>query len=59
MKTRDKILRVFKIIEADIQELNQNRKRMICTKFIIRNLLKLMKMDHFKIPITKSKKNSQ
>ena len=58
LKTRDKILRVFKIIEPDIQELNQNRKRMICTKFIIRNLLKFMKMGYFKIPITKSK-NSQ
>ena len=56
LMTRDKILRVFKIIEPVIQELNQNRKRMICSKFIIRNLLKFMKMDHFKIPITKSKK---
>ena len=59
LKTGDKILRVFKIIVPDIQELNQNRKRMICTKFIIRNLSKFMKMEHFKIPITKSKKLSK
>ena len=56
MKTRDKILRVFKIIEPVIQELNQNRKRMICTKYIIKNLLKFMKMDYSKIPITQSKR---
>ena len=56
LKTRDKILRVFKIIEPVIQELNQNRKRMICTKYIIRNLLKFMKMDYQNIPITQSKK---
>ena len=56
LKTRDKILRVFKIIEPVMAQLNQDRKRMICTKYIFMNLLKFMKMDYPKIPISESKK---
>ena len=38
--------KILQIIVPVMTQLNQNPKRMICTKYIIRNLLKFMKIDY-------------
>ena len=51
-----KIERVFVEIGKIIDQVNNNRKRMISINFILRKLLKMMGIPYKKIPISKSKK---
>ena len=55
-ESRQKILKIFQTIEPFIDQLNDNRKRMIDTKYIISQIKKLANFSLAKIPITKSKK---
>ena len=51
-----KIFRVFKEIEKILPQVNGNRKRMINTNFILKELFKMMKLPHDNIKVTKSKR---
>ena len=47
---------MFKEIEKVLPQVNGNRKRMINTKFILKELFKMMKLPHNNISATKSKR---
>ena len=51
-----KIFRIFKEIEKVLPQVNVNRKRMINTNFILKQLFKMMKLPHDNISVTKSKR---
>ena len=53
---RDLIYKVFAEIGNILNDVNGSRKRMISTKFVIRNIFKMMGLAYEQIPITKSKK---
>ena len=53
---RDRIYKVFVEIGTILNDVNGARKRMISTKFIMRNIFKMMGLPYNNIPITKSKK---
>ena len=55
-KQRDKIYKTFEIIGSVIHLVNNNRKRMISTKFVIRQLFKLLNLPFECIKISKSKR---
>ena len=56
VQTKSKILRVFKEIEKIIQQVNGKRKRMININFILKEILKIMKLPHYYVKVTTSKK---
>ena len=56
-KQRDKIYKTFEIIGSVIHLVNNNRKRMISTKFVIRQLFMLLGLPFEFIKVSKSKKN--
>ena len=56
-KQRDKIYKTFEIIGSVIHLVNNNRKRMISTKFVIRQLLLGLPFEFIKV--SKSKKTLQ
>ena len=51
-----KICRIFKEIEKVLPQVNGNRKRMINTNFILKQLFKMFNLPHENISISKSKK---
>ena len=58
-KQRDKIYKTFEIIGSVIHLVNNNRKRMINTKFVIRQLFMLLGLPFEFIKVSKSKKTLQ
>ena len=55
-KQRDKIYKTFEIIGSVIHLVNNNRKRMISTKFVIRQLFMLLELPFECIKISESKR---
>ena len=55
-KQRDKIYKTFEIIGSVIPSVNKLRRRMISTKYILRQLFKLLDLPFECIKITKSRK---
>jgi len=53
---RNKIYKVFEEINRILPQINDNRKRMISTRYILRRLFRILKLDYKNIEITKSKK---
>ena len=51
-----KICRIFKEIEKVLPQVNGNRKRMINTNFILKQLFKMFNLPHENISISKSKR---
>ena len=56
VQNRLKIFKVFKEIEKILPQVNGNRKRMINTNFILKELFKMMKLPCDDITVTKSKR---
>ena len=52
---RDRIYKIFEDIGSIISQINNNRKRMISIKFIIKKILEIMDLS-YNIPVTRSKK---
>ena len=53
---REKILRIFKLIDQNSPEVNIGRKRMISVNFILKQLFDILRIEYKFIPLTKSKK---
>ena len=53
---REKILRIFALIDRVSQRVDTDRKRMVCIKFILKQLFDILGMKYEFIPLTKSKK---
>ena len=53
---REKILRIFKLIDQVSQRVYTDQKRMVCIKFILKQLLDILGTEYKSIPLTKSKK---
>ena len=58
-KQRDKIYKTFEIIESVIHLVNNKRKRMISTKFVIKQVFMLLGLPFDFIKVSKSKKTLQ
>ena len=56
-RNKDKIIRIFALINnLFIPEVNENRKRMISIKFIMRQIFRILAIEYKFIPLSKSKK---
>ena len=53
---REKILRIFRLIDQNSPEVNIGRKRMISVNFILKQLFDILRIEYKLIPLTKSKK---
>ena len=53
---REKILRIFRLIDQNSPEVNIGRKRMISVNFILKQLFNILGIEYKFIPLTKSKK---
>ena len=53
---REKILRIFKLIDQVASEVDTHRKRMVSIKFILKQLFDILGIKYKFIPLTKSKK---
>ena len=53
---REKILRIFRLINQNSPEVNIGRKRMISVNFILKQLFDILEIEYKFIPLTKSKK---
>ena len=53
--SREKILRIFVLIDHIVPEVNTSRKRVISTKFILRQLFRALGMEYKFILLSKSK----
>ena len=53
---RERILRIFKLIDQNSPEVNIGRKRMISVNFILKQLLNVIGIEYKFIPLKKSKK---
>ena len=53
---REKILRIFKLIDQNSPEVHIGRKRMISVNFILKELFDILGIEYKFIPLTKSKK---
>ena len=53
---REKILRIFRLINQNSPEVNIGRKRMISVNFILKQLFDILGIEYKFIPLTKSKK---
>ena len=53
---RDKILRIFALINQVLSQVNGDRKRMISVKFILRQIFRNLVIEYKCIPLSKSKK---
>ena len=51
-----KIMRIFSEIDKILPQINKKRKRIISIKFIIKKILKRMKLSHSYVKVTKSKR---
>ena len=52
---REKILRIFRLIDQNSPQVNIGRKRMISVNFILKQLFDILEKKHKVIPLTKSK----
>ena len=52
----EKILRIFALIYQAAKQVDTDRKRMVCIKFILKQLFDILGIEHKFIPLTKSKK---
>ena len=53
---REKILRIFALIDQAAKQVHTDRKRMVCIKFILKQLFDILGIEYKYIPLTKSKK---
>ena len=53
---RNRIYKVFDVIGTIVNNVNRDRKRMISVNFIIRKILKMMKISYDQIPVSRSKR---
>ena len=53
---REKILRLFSLINQALPQVNNNRKLMIGVKFILRRIFRILGIEYKCIPLSKSKK---
>ena len=53
---REKILRIFRLIDQNSPEVNIGRKRMISVNYILKQLFDILGIEYKFIPLTKSKK---
>ena len=53
---RDKILRIFALIDQIVPEVNTSRMIMISIRFILRQLFRALGIEYKFIPLSKSKK---
>ena len=53
---REKILRIFRLIDQNSPEVNIGRKRMISVNYILTQLFDILGIEYKFIPLTKSKK---
>ena len=53
---REKILRIFRLIDQNSPEVNIGRKRIITVNFILKQLFDILRIEYKFIPLTKSKK---
>ena len=56
---REKILRTFALIDEAAKQIDVDRKRMVCIKFILKQLFDILGIEHKFIPLTRSKKTSK
>ena len=57
VEQKNKIMRIFSVIGKILPQINGERKRMISVNFILAKILKMMKLPHSYVKVTKSKKN--
>ena len=53
---REKILRIFAIIDQVSLKVDTDRKKMVCVKFILKQLFDILGIEYKFIPLTRSKK---
>ena len=53
---KNKIMELFSVIGKILSQINGERKRMISVNFILAKILKMMKLPHSYVKVTKSKK---
>ena len=53
---KNKIMELFSVIGKILSQINGERKRMISVNFILAEILKMMKLPHSYVKVTKSKK---
>ena len=53
---REKIRRIFALIDTELSQVNGNCKRMISVTYVLRKLLKMLGLSYKNIPLSKSKK---
>ena len=53
---KNKIMRIFSVIGKIIPQVSETRKRMISVNFILAKILKMMKLSHSYVKVTKSKR---
>ena len=53
---REKIMRIFALVDQISQEVDQTGKQMVCIKFILKQLFDILGIEYKSIPHTKSKK---
>ena len=56
VKQKNKIMKIFSVIGKILPQINGDRKRMISVNFILTKILKMMKLPHSYVKVTKSKK---
>ena len=52
---RERILRIFAFIDHVAKRIDTDRKRMVCIKFILKQLFDILGIEHKFIPLTQSK----
>ena len=53
---RQKILRIFALIDEATKQVDANRKRMVCIKFILKQLFDILGIEYKFFPLTRSRK---
>ena len=53
---KNKIMELFSVIGKILSQINSERKRMISVNFILAKILKMMKLPHSYVKVTKSKR---
>ena len=55
-KNREKILKIFALINEVLPQVNNDRERVISIKFILRQIVRILGREYKCIPLSKSKK---
>ena len=55
-ENRQKIYKIFKLIDTVLSQVNGNRKRMISVTYVLRKLFEMLGLSCKNIPLSKSKK---